>query len=99
MARTQLTVQREIIGSPAHSRSEPAFTVRTRVNKYSVRPRGNQKEQSNTACHSKDCTVVEDSCMADPIPKQTGNDARHELQQSDGCAVPADPLARRYSGT
>ena len=54
-------------------------TVRMRINTISVHHLGSQKEQSNTARRSKDCTVVKDSRMADPIPKQTGNDACHEL--------------------
>ena len=51
----------------------------------------NQQEQSDTADDGKDRTVIEHRRMADPIPKQSGDDTGHELQQSHGGAVPADP--------
>jgi hypothetical protein len=34
--------------------------------------------------------VIEYEGMADPIPKQSGHDARHQLRQPDSAAVPAD---------
>ena len=50
----------------------------------------NQQEQSDAADDGKSRTVIEYGRMADPIPQQSGNDARYQLQQADGGAVPAD---------
>src|ERR1019366_6973392 len=53
--------------------------------------RRNQQQQSDAADDGEGRTVIEHGRMADPIPKQPGNDAGHELQQAHGGAVPADP--------
>src|ERR1035441_9139214 len=61
---------------------------------YRVAPvmfRRNQQEQSDAADDSEGRTVIEHGRMADPIPKQPGDDTGHELQQAHGGAVPADP--------
>src|SRR5665213_538495 len=50
----------------------------------------NQQEQRDATDDGKDGTVIEHRRMADPIPQQSGNDARDQLQQADGGAVPAD---------
>src|ERR1039457_6690283 len=64
----------------------------------SILPRGapvlfrrNQQEQSDAADDGEGRTVVEHGGVADPIPKQSGDDTGHELQQAHGGAVPADP--------
>jgi hypothetical protein len=48
--------------------------------KCSVRHLGSQEQQSDAAGDSKECTVIEYGCMAHPIPKKSGNNARHQLQ-------------------
>lgn len=49
----------------------------------------NQQEQPDAADDGKSRTVIEYGRMADPIPQQSGNDARYQLQQADGGAVPS----------
>jgi hypothetical protein len=60
--------------------------------------RWNQGHQRNTAPEGKGRAVEKHRHMADMVPQQSGNDARHQFQEAQRRVVPANPARSQAVG-
>src|SRR5215469_7397561 len=71
-----------------------SFKAERRVLSSLRRNRGrvwNQRDQRDDAKDREHSAVIEHRGVPDPVPQDSGYQARHELQQANARAVPADP--------